>query len=195
MATLAALAGSARRDSFNKKALNVMARGARDAGAQVTVIDLADFPLPIYDGDCEAELGIPEPVARLRQIFADHDGILIAAPEYNGLITPLLKNTFDWLSRPYGERQAQSGLACLRGKVAGVVSASPGAFGGIRALPITRQYLANLGLALVAEQAVVSAAHTAFDGDDLRDEKLRAAVMTVGAAVARLAEAVRTLHR
>src|SRR5262249_29719722 len=95
-----AFAGSTRRDSFNKKLAGIAADGARAAGAEVTFIDLRDYPLPLYDGDLEAEKGLPEQAQRLKKLFLDHDGLLISSPEYNSSISGVLKNTIDWVSRP-----------------------------------------------------------------------------------------------
>ena len=95
-----AFAGSTRRDSFNKKVVSSAVKGARDAGGEVTLIDLKDFPLPLFDQDLEAEQGMPENGKKLKQLFIDHDGLLIAAPEYNSSITAVLKNAIDWVSRP-----------------------------------------------------------------------------------------------
>ena len=95
-----AFAGSLRRDSFNQKLVPIAAKGAREAGAEVTLIALKDFPLPLFDQDLEAEHGMPENGKKLKQLFIDHDGLLIAAPEYNSSITAVLKNAIDWVSRP-----------------------------------------------------------------------------------------------
>src|SRR5215510_12287566 len=111
MPRILAFAGSLRRDSFNKKLVPIAARGAREAGAEVTLIDLKDFPLPLFDQDLEAERGMP----KLKQLFIDHDGLLIAAPEYNSSITPVLKNAIDWVSRP---APGEPSLVAFRGKVA-----------------------------------------------------------------------------
>lgn len=188
---LLALAGSVRRDSFNRKALAVLAEGARDAGAAITVVDLRDYPMPIYDGDWEAEHGLPPAAAELQALCLEHDGLLVASPEYNGFITPLLKNTLDWVSRPGAGDPARSGLAVMKGKVAGLVSASPGPHGGIRSLALARQYLTTLGLLVVPEQVAVGSAGKVFDtAGQLTDERLRAAVRAVGARVAIVAAAL-----
>ena len=94
-----AFSGSARRASFNQRLVTVAAASARSAGAEVTLINLRDFPMPLFNEDDEAENGQPDSVVELKKLFSEHDGLLIASPEYNGLPTPLLKNTLDWLSR------------------------------------------------------------------------------------------------
>ena len=87
-----AFASSARRESFNKKLVRVAAQAAREAGAEVTLLDLAELPLPLFDQDLEAAEGLPENARQLKALMAEHDGFLISSPEYNSSITPLLKN-------------------------------------------------------------------------------------------------------
>jgi NAD(P)H-dependent FMN reductase len=100
MPRVLAFAGSTRMDSFNKWLVPFAVKGARDAGAEVTLIDLKDFPLPPFDQDLEAEHGMPDNGTKLKQLFIDHDGLLIASAEYNSSITAVLKNAIDWVSRP-----------------------------------------------------------------------------------------------
>ncbi len=123
---IVAFAGSARRNSFNLKLVKVAAEGAQAAGADVTVLDMRDFPMPLFDQDLEAAEGSPENARKLRKIILAHDGLLIASPEYNSSITPLLKNAIDWVSRA-GE--GEKALAAYEGKVGAVMSASPGRLG------------------------------------------------------------------
>lgn len=189
MARLLAFAGSARAASFNKRLLTTLVEGARAAGAEVTRIDLRDWPMPIYDGDLEAEHGLPETVVRLKALMREHDGLLLACPEYNGSITPLLKNTIDWCTRKQGDEPP---LVAFRGKVAALCAASPGAVGGLRGLAIVRMLLGGLSMHLVPEQVAVGQAASAFDADDrLVDPKRREAVERVGAAAADLARRLR----
>jgi NAD(P)H-dependent FMN reductase len=177
-----AFAGSVRNDSFNKKLVHIAAQGARDASAEVVVIDLKDFSLPLFDQDLEASAGIPENAQRLKKLFIEHQGLLIASPEYNSSITPLLKNTLDWVSRPTPN---ESPLAAFQGKVAGLVSASPGALGGLRALVHLRAILGNIGVILLPEQIAISKAHEAFDDAGcLKDAKQQASVQQVGKKLA-----------
>jgi NAD(P)H-dependent FMN reductase len=177
-----ALAGSTRTDSFNKKLVRVAAGGAQAAGAEVTVLDLRDYPLPLYDGDLEAERGLPEHAVRLKELFLAHQGLLIAAPEYNGSITAVLKNAIDWVSRP-GEGEPM--LACFDGKVAALMSASPGGLGGLRGLAAVRSILGGIRVLVLPQQVAVPQAHGAFDEEgNLTDAKRRAAVEALGAAVA-----------
>ena len=101
-----AFAGSARTDSFNKKLLRLALAGAQAAGGEVTLIDLRDYPMPIMDQDLEEREGQPENAQKLKSLFLDHQGLLLASPEYNSSYSPLFKNVIDWVSRPQkGEAQ------------------------------------------------------------------------------------------
>jgi NAD(P)H-dependent FMN reductase len=177
-----AFAGSLRRESFNKKLVRIATRGARDAGAEVTLIDLKDFPLPLFDQDLEAEQGMPDDGARLKKLFIDHDGLLIAAPEYNSSITGVLKNAIDWVSRP---APGEPPLVAFRGKVATLMSASPGALGGLRGLVHVRSILGNLGVIVLPDQIAVAKAHDAFEPDgSLTDPKQQAGIEALGKTLA-----------
>ena len=131
-----AFAGSARAGSFNVKLLALAVQAARELGAEVTPLDLRRLALPIYDAEIEAA-GMPEGALELRRLLATHDALLIASPEYNGFPTPLLINSLDWVSRVAAADGLPSGLAAMGGKVAGVMSASPGPMGGLRSLGFT----------------------------------------------------------
>ncbi|HYP69201.1 MAG TPA: NAD(P)H-dependent oxidoreductase [Thiobacillaceae bacterium] len=150
---LLAFAGSLRRESFNRKALNHAVNGAREAGAEVNMIDLADYPLPLFDQDQESVSGVPENAVALKRLFIENAGLLLACPEYNSSITPLLKNTLDWVSRPW---QSQSGSVPYRNKIAGLVAASASSLGGIRGLRHVREILTTLGVIVIPRQQVVS---------------------------------------
>ena len=177
-----AFAGSTREGSFNKKLLKIAVAGAESAGAKVTSIDLRDCPMPLFDGDLEAREGIPPTAMKLKELMKASEGFLIAAPEYNSGITGVLKNAIDWASRTAeGERP----LECLRGKVVGMVSASPGPFGGVRGLIQLRTVLALAGVIVLPDQVTVPLADQAFDGaGNLKDAKRQAATMKVGATLA-----------
>lgn len=105
-----AFAGSTRTESFNKKLVKIAVTGARGAGAEVTWIDLRDFPMPLYDEDLETKEGLPENAKKLKALFLSHDGLLLACPEYNSSITGVLKNAIDWVSRsaPISQLPSQS---------------------------------------------------------------------------------------
>ncbi|MCE9518722.1 MAG: NAD(P)H-dependent oxidoreductase, partial [Verrucomicrobia bacterium] len=125
-----AFAGSTRAGSFNKKLIRIAADAARAAGAEVTLIDLRDYPLPLFDGDLEDENGLPENAKKLKALMRESDGFLISSPEYNSSITAVLKNAIDWASRQ--ETDDEPSLVAFRGKAAVLMSASPGALGGLR---------------------------------------------------------------
>jgi len=178
-----AFAGSARKDSYNGRLVQIAAEGARNAGAEVTLLDLKDFPLPVFDEDLERE-GTPENALKLKELFLGHDGLLISCPEYNSSITPLLKNTIDWVSRPSNGEKA---LAAYEGKVAAIMSASPGKLGGLRGLVHLRSILSNIGVLVIPDQVAIGQAHEAFGPDgSLSDEKKRASVEGLGTGVAKL---------
>ena len=101
MTKILAFAGSTRRDSLNRKLIQVATSIAAGAGAEVTLLDLNDYPLPLYNGDLEATAGLPEAALRLKEVFKAHDALMIASPEYNSSVPPLLKNTLDWVSREW----------------------------------------------------------------------------------------------
>ncbi len=157
-----AFAGSVRKESYNKKLVQIAAAGARAAGAEVTYVDLRDYSLSLFDQDQEAETGLPENAARLKALMLSHHGFLISAPEYNSSITPLLKNTIDWASRPVA---GEPPLACFTGKAAVIMSASPGALGGMRGLVHLRAILGNIGTHVLPATHSLAKAADAFAPD------------------------------
>lgn len=185
-----ALAGSTREGSWNKKLAAAAAEAAREAGAEVTLIDLRDYPLPLYDGDLEKSQGLPDKAVALKALFKAHDGLLIASPEYNGGFSAVLKNVIDWVSRQHGE---ESGLLPYSGKVAGLLAASPGRLGGIRGLAMLRQILSGLQVMVIPQQHALSQAHQAFDEDgSLLDAAQQAAVAGIATRVVDLAGRLKT---
>ncbi len=137
---------------------------------EVTYTDLRDYGMPLYDGDMEAENGVPENALRLRELMKAHDGLLLACPEYNSSITAVLKNTIDWASRP---RAGETDLVCFKGKVINLVSASPGKWGGLRGLVTVRSILSNMGCIVLPNQFCLSFSDKAFNNEgSLQDEKL-----------------------
>ena len=184
-----AFAGSLRTGSFNKKLVTIAAEAARSAGGEVTQIDLRDLPLPVFDEDIETARGLPENARKLKELMRAHDGLLISAPEYNSSITAVLKNAIDWASR--SETDDEPPLVCFRGKVAALISASPGALGGLRGLVTVRSILGNIGVVVLPDQLSISKAHGAFDeSGGLRDERKRSQLTALAAA---LVEALRKL--
>jgi NAD(P)H-dependent FMN reductase len=165
-----AFAGSTRTASYNKQLVWFAAEAARAAGAEVTLLDLRDYPLPLFDGDLEEQQGLPENAKKLKAIFREHNGLLIASPEYNSSLTAVLKNTIDWVSR--AESDDEPALAAYHGKAAVLLSASPGALGGLRGLVHLRAILGNIGVIVLPDQVAVPKAHEVFDETGgLKDER------------------------
>jgi len=179
-----AFAGSARADSFNKKLVKIASEGAMEAGADVTVIDLHDFPMPLYDGDLEQKEGLPLNARKLKDLMKSHQGFLISSPEYNSSIAPLFKNTIDWTSRKSAD---ETPLAAFQGKIAGIMSASPGGLGGLRGLVHVRSILENIGVIVIPNQVAVSKAHEVFNADDtLKDKKQEEQIKKIGADLTKI---------
>jgi len=177
-AKILAFAGSARQDSVNKKLVKIAMAGAKAAGAEVTYLDFRDLPLPLYDEDLEAAEGLPANVVQLKSLMKAHQGFLIACPEYNSSITPLLKNAIDWASRP---EPNEPSLACFKEKVAVLMSASPGGLGGLRGLVHVRSILGNIGVLVLPDQKAIGNAYQAFDeNDNLKDESQRIDIRQLG---------------
>ncbi|MBZ0218367.1 MAG: NAD(P)H-dependent oxidoreductase [Fimbriimonadaceae bacterium] len=164
-------AGSARAASLNKKLAKLAAREAEKLGAAAKFIDLADFPMPLYDGDLETESGVPDNAKKLKKLFQSHHGIFISSPEYNAGYSPLIKNTLDWITRIAVEGEPPQ--AVFKNRVFAISSASPGVYGGIRALPLLRHVMTTgCGALVIAEQVALAQAGSAFDDDgNLRDER------------------------
>lgn len=173
-------AGSTRQQSFNRKLAKVTAAMAREAGAEVTHIELADFDVPMYNADLEAR-GTPADVVRLKQLGHEHPAWIICAPEYNGSYPALLKNTLDWISSPIKSDPAWSdGFKSTRGKVVGILSASPGALGGLRSQSHLAPLLLNLRFWVAPSNHALARAADAFTPDgELADERARQAVRGV----------------
>ena len=167
-----AFSGSARRESLNKKLLAVAVMAVRAAGGEVTLVDLTDLPLPLYHGDLEDAEGLPANAVKLIELIKSHPALLIASPEYNSMFTPLLKNTIDWCTR--------GDVNPFVGKVAAVVSASPGQFGGVRSMKLAQQLLLQLGCHVVPAQCFLPKAHEAFDDNGaLKEARKQKAVETL----------------
>jgi chromate reductase, NAD(P)H dehydrogenase (quinone) len=153
-------AGSNRSNSLNKKLARFAAEELQRAGIEVTVAELTDFPMPLYDGDLEIEAGLPESARAFKQLLREHDSLVIASPEYNGSFPALLKNTVDWISRPEpGERPSE----VFQNKTAALLSTSPGAGGGRRGLRHLRELMQNLGVSVISTEVAVARGSDAFD--------------------------------
>ena len=161
MIKLIFLAGSIRKHSYNRRLAQLACRIATDKGAEAEFIELADYDMPLFNEDLEHEQGLPETARLLKSKFEQCDGFFIASPEYNSSITPLLKNTIDWISRK--ESDTEKPLSAFKGKVAALGSASPGALGGLRALVVVRMLLGNIGVHVCPTQVAISNAADAFN--------------------------------
>jgi len=164
-AKILCFAGSARRESFNQKLVKIAMRGAEESG--------------------EIESGLPENAVQLKALFLNHNGLLMACPEYNSSVSPLWKNVIDWVSRP---AEGETPLKCFSGKTAAIISASPGQLGGLRGLTHVRSILENIQVMVIPDQIAVSQASAAFSADatKLVDEKKDAAVRQIGAKLAQV---------
>jgi NAD(P)H-dependent FMN reductase len=186
------ISGSARQGSFNTRLLTLAGQCAQTLGASVTPLDLRELALPVFDADAMAASGMPLGAVKFRDLMASHDGVLLANPEYNALPTPLLINAFDWLScvsADGADGGLPSGTGATGGKPVGLLAASPGALGGIRALPIVRTYLStNFAMLVVPEQLALPGADQAFGKDGrLVKPELQAVLERVVGAVVRQA--------
>jgi NAD(P)H-dependent FMN reductase len=182
-----AFAGALRTQSWNKKLIRIGAGVARDAGAEVSLIDLRDYPMPFYDGDIEASDGLPPKARELKALMLAHDAFLLSCPEYNSSISGVLKNTIDWVSRPRPNEPS-----AFKGKIAGLLAASPGNLGGVRGLFTVRQVLTTLGVLVVPTHFALSQAANAFGEDGaLRDERHRDAVKAVVTELVSVTSALR----
>lgn len=158
-------AGSTRQHSYNRRLARAAAELAREAGAHVTHVELADFDIPMYNADLEAG-GTPVDVIRLKALLHGHPAWILCSPEYNGSYTALLKNTLDWASSPVrGDPLWSDGTLPFRGKVVGLLSASPGAMGGLRSLGHLAPLLLNLECWLAPRTFALGHAAQAFDAD------------------------------
>ena len=178
-----AFAGSLRKDSFNKKLVKIAVKGALDAGAQVTYIDLKDFPLPVYDADIENSQGLPENALKLKELMLSHDGFLISCPEYNSSMSAAFKNMIDWTSRQATPDEIY--LCCFIDKVVVLMSASPGGLGGMRGLVHVRSMFSNINSIVLPQQKSISEADQAFAPDgSLKDAKQQNEIINLGKKLA-----------
>jgi NAD(P)H-dependent FMN reductase len=176
-------AASLRKESVNHKLAALAARVARRTGATVELASLRDFDVPLYDGDLEAEHGIPAGARELQRRLLASDAFILSSPEYNGSMPGVIKNLIDWTSRfrpqPFDGRH---GL---------LLSASPSLGGGNRGLWALRMPLEHLGARVFPDMFSLAMAHKAFAGDDIADEALRARFEKNVQAFLSLAEAAR----
>ena len=182
MPKILAFSGSARKESYNQSLVNIASQGAQQAGAEVTLINLADYPMPIFDQDLETAEGMPKAARAFKALLIAHDGFLIASPEYNSAFSPLLKNAIDWASRREADEPP---LVAYRGKVAVIMAASPGAFGGMRGLVFLRMLLANIGMIVLPEQFALTHADQAFhENGSLLEKSKQDSALKLGLSLA-----------
>jgi chromate reductase len=179
------MSGSSREGSLTKRFLAFAVKRAREKGCSVKEIDLRTFGLPIYDGDLEREHGLPEGARRLHDEFKSHQALLLGVTEYNGGVSPLLKNALDWASRPCN---GDPNLAAIRGKIVAMVSCSAGMLGGSRAQAHLRQSFQVMGCILLPETATLPYADAAFLGEDPKDQAVVVLVEAVASSLARIGE-------
>lgn len=185
MTKILAFAGSTRDGSFNNAIVKVAAEGAKEAGAEVTLISLADYEMPIFNEDEEAEFGIPENALAFKALLMEHDGFLIASPEYNSSYPALLKNAIDWASRM---SEGEKPLQAFKGKVAGIMAASAGGLGGLRVLVVLRMLLENIGMVVNPNQKAIAKVNTLLDDSGIvSDEKTIKQLKNLGKETAELA--------
>jgi len=184
-----AFAGSLREGSVNKRLAKIALLAAQEAGAETTFVDLRDYQMPLYCEDYESEHGIPDSVIALKELMKSHNGFLIASPEYNGSLTGIMKNTIDWMSRPYADDPR---MACFNGKIAGLMAASPGGLGGIRGLSHLRTILAGIGVFVLPNHVAVGQSGTNLvDDESVKSEPLQAAITNLSGEMVRV---IRGLH-
>jgi NAD(P)H-dependent FMN reductase len=184
-------AGSARAKSVNKRLAQLGARIADANGIPTTFADLGDYPMPIYDADLEAAEGPPENARKFKALMKVHTGIFIACPEYNAAITPLLKNTLDWVS--HVRDPDEDPLEVFKTRVFALGSSSPGGMGGLRGLSTVRQVLElGLGALVLPDQFAVPRAHEAYDEHEhLKNKETQEQFKSV---IVKLARAAHVLH-
>ena len=184
-------AGSARAKSVNKRLAQLGARIADANGIAATFADLGDYPMPVYDGDLEVGEGPPENARKFKALMKVHTGIFIACPEYNAAITPLLKNTIDWVSHVRDPDEAP--LEVFKTRVFALGSSSPGGLGGLRGLTTVRQSLElGLGALVLPDQFAVPKAHEAYDDNEHLKNKDSQELFKV--LIQKLARAAHVLH-
>lgn len=185
-----AFAGSLRKESLNKKLVKIAMKGAQEAGAKVTYLDLKDYPLPLYDQEIEDSQGLPENALKLKALLLEHDGFIIACPEYNSSMPGVFKNMIDWTSRKATPNEVY--LCCFIDKVVSLLSASPGALGGIRNLVHVRAMFSNLFSIVLPKQKCIPEAHEAFEANgDLKKKEQQQDVLNQGRDLALFLEKIK----
>ena len=174
--------GSPRTGSLNARLAAVAAYKLAQLGAEVSRISLADFPLPIYDGDLQTKSGVPKNAVNLKRMMSAHHGVLIVAPEYNSSVPPLVKNTIDWVSRVQDAQEARGEV--FRGRAFAIAAASEGRLGGTRSLAALRLILTACQATVIPNQLALSFASSAYD--DMERLKHPADIEAMGAMARQL---------
>jgi NAD(P)H-dependent FMN reductase len=183
-----ALSGSTRAGSYNKMLVKIAVEGAREAGADVTYIDLKEYPMPLYDGDLEDKDGLPPNARKLKDIFLANQGLMIASTENNGTFSAVLKNTIDWLSRPV---KGYPSLECFVNKYAALMGTSTGYWGAIRSVIQLRHVLGHIRVTVIPDQVNIPNADDAFESDgSLKDKKRHDATKALGKTLTELLKKV-----
>ena len=156
--------GSLRTGSHNARLAAAAAHEFALAGAEVTRISLADFPLPIYDGDLQTKSGVPKHAINLKRMMSAHHGVLIVTPEYNSSVPALVKNTIDWVTRVQDGQESRGQV--FRGRAFAIAAASESRLGGTRSLAALRLILTACHAIVIPNQLALSFASEAYDDMD-----------------------------
>lgn len=177
-----AFAGSLRKHSLNRRVLRAAVVGAKKAGAEVTFVDLRDYPMPIYNQDDQEAFGFDENALKFQRLIYEHAGLLIASPEHNGSFPAALKNVIEWASR---RNDSYEKGRVFPGKVAAMMAASPNTFGGVRSLVHLRGVLTSVGVYVLPTEIAVPFVNDKFDGEgeEMTDERTRQALEALGASL------------
>ncbi|MBF7072456.1 NAD(P)H-dependent oxidoreductase [Glaciecola sp. MH2013] len=182
MPKILAFAGSGRKNSYNFSIAKCAATGADIDGVDVTVIDMSAFDMPLFNEDLEADSGMPENAKKFKQLLLEHDGFIIASPEYNSGYSAVLKNAIDWASRM---EDGEKPLQAFKGKYAAIIAASPGGLGGIRGLVPLRMLLGNIGMFVLPNQLAVSGVNKLVNEQhEVSDEKTAKNLKNIGRSLA-----------
>ncbi len=184
MIRLLFFAGSTRDGSFNRKLAALGHHIAEANGIEAVLVDLKDYPMPLYNADLEAEEGPPERARAFKALLEEYGGVFIASPEYNSSVTPLLKNTLDWVTRV--RAKGESGLEVFKSRVFAISGASPGYYGAMRSLLHLRQILeVGMGATVIPQQIALPRAMDAFEEDgSLKDKAQQSLCKSVVEALA-----------
>src|ERR1700736_2753495 len=174
--------GSLRTGSLNAKLAAAAGYEFAQVGADVTRISLADFPLPIYDGDLQSKAGVPKNAVNLKRMMSAHHGVLIVTPEYNSSVPALLKNAIDWVTRVHDPQESRGQV--FRERAFAIAAASESRLGGTRALAALRLILSACQATVIPSQLALSFAGEAYD--DMDRLKHPADIEALGALVRQL---------